>query len=155
MIIGIDPGKSGGIAFDVDNLISVYSFKNKSETEIAACVELLTRGAREKGEVNAYLEKVHSAPGQGVASMFTFGEAYGFIRGVLSAYNIPIIDVTPQTWQRTLRIPSRNGKTYAEHKKLLRSIADKLYPNIKTNAETADALLILHYGKIIENNMDI
>jgi len=151
VIIGIDPGKRGGLAICDNNLISVYSFKDKSELEIAQRV----RRAAERTKAVCYLEKVHSAPGQGVASMFAFGQAYGFIRGVISTLSIPIVDVTPQVWQRALRVPPKNGKSYHEHKKLLQEIAKKLYPINGVSAETADALLIMHYGRGIENRMDI
>lgn len=150
-IIGIDPGKNGGYALiDHANLV-VYSFKDKTEQDIAEQFRMLATIPN----TIAYLEKVHAAPGQGVVSMFTFGQNYGLVRGFLAAFKIPFIDVTPQEWQRGLRIPSKNGKTYNEHKKMLRQIAGQLYPNVKTNAETADALLIAHYGKLKQNKMDI
>jgi len=150
VIIGIDPGKCGGAAIYHDGKISVYSFKNKTESDIVSYMD-----SYYTYKPKVYMEKVHSAPGQGVASMFTFGQQYGFIRGVMVSLGVPIIDVTPYEWQRSLRIPSRNGKTYTEHKKMLRQIAEKLFPIPGVNAETADALLIMQYGRIKENNMDI
>lgn len=150
VILGIDPGKSGGMALMTEPRL-LFSFKNKTEQEIAEYF----REIAARPNVKAYIEKVHSAPGQGVVSMFTFGQNYGMLRGFLTAFKIPFEEITPNEWQRGLRIPPRNGKTYNEHKKSLRQIAGQLYPNVKTNAETADALLIAHYGMMKSFRMDI
>ena len=48
----------------------------------------------------AYVELVSSMPGQGVASMFSFGHSAGVIQGVLGALEIPVVMVTPQTWKK-------------------------------------------------------
>lgn len=154
MIIGIDPGVNGGAAImtNVNQIYKLYSFSNKTEYDIKEFFDGLG-----VFDCTAYLEKVHSAPGQGVKSMFTFGQAYGFIRGLVIAHSIPLVDITPQEWQRILKIPKK-ANTYAERKKLLKSIAQQLYPsNAKEiNNSTADALLIARAGAIIHSySMDI
>ena len=99
------------------------------------------------------MEDVHSAPGQGVKSMFTFGKNYGILRGLLVANKIPFEDVPPQNWMKHMRIPPRGNKTKKEHKTLLKQRAKQLYPTNDTiNYETADALLIAHYGAMKEIN---
>lgn len=153
IILGIDPGVNGGMALiDTEKLNSkVFSFSDKTEVDIAIAF------AEVKCAL-AFIEKVHSAPGQGVKSMFTFGQSYGFLRGLLVANKIPFWEITPQEWQRILGVPTRNGKTYNEHKKILKGLAQRLYPSISVDYSTADSLLIAHAGVIKykrENYWDI
>ena len=54
--------------------------------------------------VMCYLEKVHAMPGQGVTSMFTFGQNYGFLRGLLIARGIPFEEVQPNPWQDFIKV---------------------------------------------------
>lgn len=143
-VLGIDPGLNGGWALlDENGTLETFSFSNKSEKEISNSLSLVRPDY-------AFIEQVHAAPGQGVSSMFTFGRAYGFVRGVLSSRCIDFDSITPQAWQRLLRIPNRNGKTYNEHKRLLKDLASKLYPNHKITLANADAILIAHAGMTLK-----
>tara|TARA_B100000959_G_C14909023_1_gene594306 strand:+ start:722 stop:1171 length:450 start_codon:yes stop_codon:yes gene_type:complete len=137
-MMGIDPGKSGGIALipldDRDDLPIATSMSRLTEREITdwICSENVTR---------CYLESVHSMPGQGVKSMFTFGQSYGFIRGVLIARHIPFETVTPLKWQTALRCRSKGDKN------ITKARAQELFPMIdKITHATADSLLIAEYG---------
>jgi hypothetical protein len=152
MIIGIDPGKTGGMAWIQDGKAYCFSFKDKDEYEIGQEFAVIACcGAK------AFLEKVHSAPGQGVASTFAFGRGYGFLRGLLVANKIPFEDITPQEWQRGMRVPTRGNKTKAEHKNVMKQRAKQLYPSAEgIDLTTADAVLLAHYGASkIFNGMDI
>lgn len=97
-----------------------------------------------EGEVTAYVEEVHAMPKQGVSSCFSFGQTYGTILGVLAALGIPTKLVTPQAWQKALRVPK--GKQGA------RIVAAREFPfNSKEFARNkddgrADAALIALYG---------
>ena len=143
-VLGIDPGLNGGWALlDENGTLETFSFSNKSEKEISNSLSLVRPDY-------AFIEQVHAAPGQGVSSMFTFGRAYGFVRGVLASRCIDFDSITPQAWQRLLRIPNRNGKTYSEHKRLLKDLASKLYPNHKITLANADAILIAHAGMTLK-----
>lgn len=152
MVVGIDPGKEGGMSFLRDGEVECFSFEGKDEYEIAYQFSIASCcGAK------AFLEKVHSAPGQGVASTFTFGQGYGFLRGLLVANKIPFEDISPQEWQRALRIPTRGSKTKREHKNIMKQRAKQLYPAAeKIDLTTCDAVLLAHYGfyKSV-TNMDI
>jgi crossover junction endodeoxyribonuclease RuvC len=53
----------------------------------------------------AVCEWVHAMPKQGVTSVFSFGMTFGIVRGVLAAYHIPVTYVTPQSWQRAMKVP--------------------------------------------------
>lgn len=136
MIVGIDPGVSGGIALlDHKSLQEAVKYEMDKEAEI---VELL------KGYQiyikKAYIEAVHSMPGQGVASTFKFGLNYGWWQGVLVALRIPFERVSPVRWQTEMRCRSGGDKN------VTKKLAQELFPNIKVTHAIADALLIAEYG---------
>jgi crossover junction endodeoxyribonuclease RuvC len=56
------------------------------------------------------VEQVASRPGQGVASMFRFGQSYGTILGVVGALEIPLRHVTPAAWKRALGLIGGDGE---------------------------------------------
>ena len=103
----------------------------------------------------AYLEEVHSMPGQGVASTFTFGEGYGIIKGALGAANIPLRLVRPQVWKRGLRIPPTSGQTKTQIKKAAMHRASTLMPDCVSfwkrakDDGVAEAAMIALYGSMI------
>lgn len=86
---------------------------------------------REYGPDCAWIERVHALPKQGVTSSFSFGMAYGMVRGVLAAFGIPISLVTPQEWKRSFRLgPDKNEA---------RLIAARMFPaNAQTFARAKD-----------------
>ena len=132
-ITGIDPGQTGGIAFiSGDNM---YAYK-MPETE-KDIVELLCSYP----DLVIFLESVHSFPGQGVSSTFKFGKGYGFLRGVITALEIPLHDVTPQKWQKFMGCMSKGDKNVTKQK------AQQLFPKLKITHATADAILIAEYGR--------
>jgi len=142
-IAGIDPGKSGGLAIIHDETETpiVYSFSNQTCHDIAEFI----RGHMSLID-KVYIEKVSSMPGQGVKSMFTFGEGYGHLQGVLNALLIPYDFVRPLTWQSTLKCRTGGDKNISKAK------AQQLFPMVeKITHAIADALLIAEYGNREEN----
>lgn len=110
-VLGIDPGKTGAMAvFELQGgdyrLEDCVDFNEK---EIISYLHDLT------GDTEAFLENVHAAPGQGVVSMFSFGENFGWWRGVLSAVDIPVTLVAPQSWSP--RMLGGNPKYRSSNKK--------------------------------------
>lgn len=89
----------------------------------------------------AYLEQVHSMPGQGVASSFKFGQGYGSLEMALTAAGIPFERVTPQKWQKALGCLTKGQKNVSKRK------AQELFPTMKVTHATADALLIAEWGR--------
>lgn len=121
--IGIDPGKSGGIAIISGDEIICYQMPN-TEFDVWSIFE-----RNNKGQVRAVIEKVHSMPGQGVKSMFSFGQNYGFLRACLIAAQIPFDEITPQAWQKELGIVGRKkGEPKSQLKERLRQKAQQLFP---------------------------
>lgn len=140
--IGIDPGQAGGIALLGEDSVEVHKMPATEHDiwEIFAATWSL--------KYFALIEKVHSMPGQGVASTFKFGKGYGFLRGCLVAAGCPFDEVTPQKWQRGLDIPKRKTtETKTQFKNRLKQKAQQLYPTVDVTLATADAILIAHYAK--------
>lgn len=152
IVIGIDPGVSGAIAVLGEGVPALHDMPTmakgrgkKRQVNAAALADLLI-AARESGDgVLVMLEQVGAMPGQGVSSMFGFGESFGAVRGACAALRLPLQLVTPQQWKR------RFGLIGAD-KDLARTRAVELYPDVsaqlarKKDVGRADALLIARYG---------
>jgi crossover junction endodeoxyribonuclease RuvC len=97
-------------------------------------------------ETIAYVEQVGSMPGQGVASMFSFGHAAGVIQGVLGAFRIPVRMVTPQAWKKRAGLTGKN-------KDASRTLAIQMWPDWReldkkgAGQAYADAAFIALYGE--------
>lgn len=153
MIIGIDPGVSGAIAL-VDmagNLRHVHDMPvqakgsgKKQEVNPAALYAYL-QSVVPHGPVVCYIEQVGAMPGQGVTSMFSFGDSFGCARAVVAACGLPIKRVTPQAWKKRF---SLTGK----EKDMARTICMEAWPAAvehfrrRKDIGRADAALIALYG---------
>lgn len=142
-IIGIDPGKSGGIAW-----ITTHGPVAEKMPETLADLWDLIDNIADKGgtmrhaePVTAYIEVVHSSPQMGVKSAFTFGNSYGHLEMALTAAEIPFERVRPQQWQKTMGCLTKGDKNVSKRK------AQELFPSLKITHATADALLIAEYGR--------
>ena len=107
-IIGIDPGLSGGIAilddlkiFDIyDMPIMSEGKKNKNQLNSAQLVNIIKKNIISNGDTFLIVEQVSAMPGQGVTSMFNFGQTFGSIKGICAALNLPIFFVRPAKWKK-------------------------------------------------------
>lgn len=115
MILAIDPGASGALAFFdpqagtlevVDMPTVAVARSGKLKNEISP--QMLAAIVAARAPATAVLEKVGAMPGQGVSSMFQFGRGVGIVEGVLAALHVPTDYVTPQAWQKALN--ARSGK---------------------------------------------
>lgn len=156
LIVGIDPGFSGALAFyHIENdrpflvidmpLLKVQKGKGKLQSEIdtAALAEAIAElSQRIKFAV---VEDVHAMPGQGVVSMFRFGESKGIILGVLASHQIPIYLVAPATWKMLTGL-SRD-KNASRHKvmSMYPESADD-FKRVKDDGR-AEALLLAIFGR--------
>lgn len=140
--IGIDPGKSGAMAVIWGDNIHVIPFD-----EAAYSNKLARSGLRGVNSV-CCLERVGAMPGQGVVSMFRFGENFGFIRGLLQAFGIRYETVPPQKWKKEFSL----GKD----KKASIEVAKRLFPDVSLrptdrckvdNDGMAEALLMAEYAR--------
>ena len=145
-VIGIDPGLSGGVTvFGCGSPLAIYKMPVvKSGTKKVLDTHNFVEILKAFNDVDvAVIEKVHAMPGQGVSSMFNFGMGFGILQGALAALSIPMLFVTPQTWQKGIfnGIDSKLGKK--------RSIVycKSRWPDIgKWSDGTADAACIALYG---------
>ena len=139
--IGVDPGKNGGIAIiDSDGVIA-FPF-----SEERLLIEL--DGIAQEYECICYLEHVHAMPKQGVSSTFNFGMNFGFIQGVLKAYEIPYELVTPQKWKKEFSCTSDKNTSIEVCKRLFPNVNLKATDRCKKDHDgIAEALLIAEYGR--------
>ncbi|MGE2107252.1 crossover junction endodeoxyribonuclease RuvC [Citrobacter koseri] len=147
-VLGIDPGCSGALVLItehggyIDHLaMPTIKVGTKSRVNGAA----VAAWVRQYGITHAYLEQVGAMPGQGTASMFTFGHAAGVAEGILQGLNIPYTLVTPQAWKKSAGL-------IGSDKDAARSRAIQLYPGLRAldakakGQAIADALLIARHG---------
>ena len=151
-IIGIDPGLSGGIAI-LDNLkiFDIYDMptmsegkKNKNQLNSAQLVNIIKKNIISNGDTFLIVEQVSAMPGQGVTSMFNFGQTFGSIKGICAALNLPIFFVRPAKWKKHFDLI--NSSKDASRTKVI-----EMYPSIsprlskKKDVNKADAILIARY----------
>ena len=151
--IGIDPGKSGGIAI-IDTEINsthvtpvILSGKDIDAFAISKWIIHILKG---RNNVVACIEKVHAMPGQGVTSMFKFGFVTGVMHGIIRTLGIPLHLVTPQAWKKEILAGTPKDKDAAI------DYCRRVYPNVnllatprsrKPHSGMADALCIAEYAK--------
>lgn len=139
--IGIDPGKDGAMAvLWEDGKIDVIPFSTDGYIEEMQHLYPL--------KSRCCLERVGSMPGQGVTSMFKFGENYGFIQGLLTAYCIPYELVTPQKWKKEFQITGDKNSSIAVCKRLFPDVSLRRTERCKKDHDgMAEALLLACYAK--------
>ena len=154
LIIGIDPGISGSICFFQDGkIIDVVEMptmtdgkKNKKQVngsqifnEISFRVKKL-----DKKDVKVIIEQVSAMPGQGVTSMFNFGQSFGILKGICSAMQLPMYFVRPAKWKKYFNLIN-------SEKDASRTRAIEIFPYFskqlsrKKDSNKADAILIASF----------
>lgn len=159
IVIAIDPGASGATAVQyTDGSIKVFPWKSEFDfTELIRELSRLTAlPANRRYPIAAYVELVGGYIGQAQpgSAMFKFGRNDGYIAGTLAAFKIPVRYIRPAAWQKGLpRTPklADKGAAKAQHKRDLRDVATKLFPQLKPTLATADALLILDCALKVES----
>ena len=146
-IIGIDPGIKGGIAWIANKKACVEKMPETLQDLWELIDNIRLASQIEVGfhcdntHIRAYLEQVHSSPGMGVKSSFTFGNGFGHLEMALTAAGIPFERVRPQVWQKSLGCMTGGDKNVSKRK------AQELFPHIKCTHATSDALLIAEFGR--------
>lgn len=140
--IGVDPGKKGGYAVIDGDAVDVFPWDDSSFIDNMA-------DAMNCGTCVACVEKVGAHPGQGVTSMFSFGQSYGFILGVLAALGIGVQLVPPGTWKKEFSLIGKDKAASIE-------VCKRLFPGVnllpsekcrKDSDGMAEALLLACYAK--------
>ena len=151
-IIGIDPGLSGAIAVLENNkVLSIFEMpvmsegkKNKRQLNSAQLVKLLNDNILKNEEICIVVEQVNAMPGQGVTSMFNFGQTFGAIKGICAALGLPIFFVRPAKWKKHFELINSS-------KDSSRTKAIEMYPSLsndlakKKDVNKSDAILIARF----------
>lgn len=144
VLIGIGPGKSGGIAFfdmPTQQLTAVVKMP-ATPKDLLLLLQERTQGMH----VAAYLEKVGGMPNQGGSSLFQLRRelrtSNNGLAGVQNTYKLS----TPQRWQRALGLQGKKSESQKDHKNRIKARAQQLFPEENVTLWNADALLIGYYG---------
>lgn len=141
MFMGIDPGKKGAVAVLEEGRILYLMPLTKPN--FFEAVDLST----EYGDIIACLERVHAMPKQGAVSMFTFGEGYGWLKGVLDSEQIRYQEIAPQAWKREFGLNSDKQKSIEVAKQLFPEVSLFLPGGRKEQDGLAEALLMAEYAR--------
>ena len=153
-IIGIDPGISGALCFmehgkiiDVIDMPSMADGKkSKKQVNGSQVVNEIKRYTKDKKieDVKVIIEHVSAMPGQGVTSMFNFGQSFGILKGICSAMQLSVYFVRPAKWKKYFNLIN-------SEKDASRTRAIEIFPyysshlSRKKDSNKADAILIASY----------
>ena len=154
LIIGIDPGISGSICFfedgkilDVINMPTMTDGKkNKKQVNGSQIYNEISERIKKTGDQNirVVIEQVSAMPGQGVTSMFNFGQSFGILKGICSAMQLPMYFVRPAKWKKYFNLIN-------SEKDASRTRAIEIFPYFsselskKKDSNKADAILIANF----------
>ena len=154
LVIGIDPGISGSICFFQDGkIIDVVEMptmtegkKNKKQVNGSQIFNEISERIKkiDKKDIKVIIEQVSAMPGQGVTSMFNFGQSYGILKGICSAMQLPMYFVRPTKWKKYFNLIN-------SEKDASRTRAIEIFPYFssqlsrKKDSNKADAILIASF----------
>jgi len=154
LVIAIDPGISGSICFfkegKVVDVIEMPNMaegkKNKRQVNGAQIYNEISLRIKNfsKEEIKVVIEQVSAMPGQGVTSMFNFGQSFGVLKGICSAMQLPTYFVRPAKWKKYFNLIN-------SEKDASRTKAIQIFPYIssqlskKKDANKADAILLASF----------
>jgi crossover junction endodeoxyribonuclease RuvC len=154
LIIGIDPGISGSICFFQDGkIIDVVEMptmtegkKNKKQVNGSQIFNEVSEKIKklDKADIKVIIEQVSAMPGQGVTSMFNFGQSFGILKGICSAMQLPMYFVRPTKWKKYFNLIN-------SEKDASRTRAIEIFPYFsrqlsrKKDSNKADAILIASF----------
>ena len=151
-VVGIDPGLSGAIAIlDEKKILNIFDIpvmaegkKNKKQLNSAQLANILKEHRAADEEIVVMVEQVNAMPGQGVTSMFNFGQTFGAIKGVCAALELPIFFVRPSKWKKHFELI--NSSKDSSRTKVI-----EMYPSLsnqlsrKKDVNKSDAILIARF----------
>ena len=126
--------------------------KNKNQLNSAQLVNIINKHVLRKENTFVIVEQVSAMPGQGVTSMFNFGQTFGSIKGICAALGLPIFYVRPAKWKKHFELINSS-------KDASRTKAIEMYPAIsdqlskKKDVNKADAILIARYFNDSKSNL--
>ena len=154
IIIGIDPGISGAICFfqegKIMDVIEMPTMtegkKNKRQVNGSQIYNEISKriSEKEKKDTRVIIEQVSAMPGQGVTSMFNFGQSFGILKGICTAMQLPMYFVRPAKWKKYFNLLN-------SEKDASRTRAIEIFPYFssqlsrKKDSNKADAILIASF----------
>ena len=154
LVIGIDPGISGSICFFQDGRIidvvemptMIEGKKNKKQVNGSQIFNEISYRTKkiDKKDIKVVIEQVSAMPGQGVTSMFNFGQSFGILKGICSAMQLPMYFVRPAKWKKYFNLLN-------SEKDASRARAIEIFPYFssqlsrKKDSNKADAILIASF----------
>ena len=154
LVIGIDPGISGSICFFQDGKIidvvemptMIEGKKNKKQVNGSQIFNEISERIKkiDKKDIKVIIEQVSAMPGQGVTSMFNFGQSYGILKGICSAMQLPMYFVRTTKWKKYFNLIN-------SEKDASRTRAIEIFPYFspklsrKKDSNKADAILIASF----------
>jgi crossover junction endodeoxyribonuclease RuvC len=154
LIIGIDPGISGSICFfqngKIVDVIEMPTMtegkKNKKHVNGTQKFKEISEKIKnlDKKEIKVVIEQVSAMPGQGVTSMFNFGQSFGILKGICSSMQLPMYFVRPAKWKKYFNLIN-------SEKDASRTRAIEIFPYFsnqlsrKKDSNKADAILIASF----------
>ena len=154
LIIGIDPGISGSICFldngkildAIEMPIMTDGKKNKKQVNGSQVYNEIIKRIKqfEKNQIRVVIEHVSAMPGQGVTSMFNFGQSFGILKGICTAMQLPMYFVRPAKWKKYFNLLN-------SEKDASRTRAIEIFPYFssqlsrKKDSNKADAILIASF----------
>tara|TARA_Y100000816_G_C25643015_1_gene342268 strand:+ start:55 stop:549 length:495 start_codon:yes stop_codon:yes gene_type:complete len=154
LIIGIDPGISGSICFFQDGVINdvvemptmTEGKKNKKQVNGSQIFNEIKERVKkiDNRDIKVVIEQVSAMPGQGVTSMFNFGQSFGVLKGICSAMSLPVYYVRPAKWKKYFNLIN-------SEKDASRTRAIEIFPYFsaqlskKKDINKADAILIASF----------
>jgi len=158
IIFGIDPGVSGAICvLKEGKILEVYEMptmidgkKNKRQVNGAEVTNIFLKDLNNKYKAKVVVEHVTAMPGQGVTSMFNFGQSFGVLKGICAALKLPIYFVRPVKWKKHFNLIKTN-------KEASRTKVIEIFPYIsskisrKKDSNKADSILIAKYFEETQN----
>jgi len=157
-IFGIDPGISGAICvLKEGKILEVYEMptmidgkKNKRQVNGAEVTNIFLKELNKENAAKVVVEHVTAMPGQGVTSMFNFGQSFGVLKGICAALKLPIYFVRPVKWKKHFNLIKTN-------KEASRTKVIEIFPYIsskisrKKDSNKADSILIAKYFEETQN----
>ena len=154
LVIGIDPGISGSICFFQDGKINdvvemptmIEGKKNKKQVNGSQIFNEISNRTKkiDREDIRVVIEQVSAMPGQGVTSMFNFGQSFGILKGICSAMQLPMYFVRPAKWKKYFNLIN-------SEKDASRARAIEIFPYFssqlsrKKDSNKADAILIASF----------
>ena len=154
LIIAIDPGISGSLCFfEEGKIIDIIEMpnmadgkKNKRQVNGAQIYNEISLRIKnfQKENIKVVIEQVSAMPGQGVTSMFNFGQSFGVLKGICSAMQLPMYFVRPAKWKKYFNLIN-------SEKDASRTKAIEIFPYIsaqlskKKDSNKADAILLASF----------